>query len=146
MELQPKGCVLSILHDRYCVKHDSSCILTLSLSQSILIYFILNFVFLHFQILFHPIRIGQLWAIVNFSARCDLSYLSRELINCGRNKGIVGNIFLFYSLGDPQVVGSRHWPLISRYRASVRTQSPKLETIDSLYKPGADGQDHGMIR
>ncbi|RWW72269.1 hypothetical protein BHE74_00019930 [Ensete ventricosum] len=98
------------------------------------------------MILFHPIRIGQLWAIVNFSARCDLSYLSRELINCGRNKGIVGNIFLFYSLGDPQVVGSRHWPLISRYRASVRTQSPKLETIDSLYKPGADGQDHGMIR
>lgn len=26
---------------------------------------------------------------MNFSARCDTSQLSRELINCGRNKGIV---------------------------------------------------------
>ncbi|KAJ4976017.1 hypothetical protein NE237_001123 [Protea cynaroides] len=29
------------------------------------------------------------WALVNFSARCDMSYLSRKLINCGRNKGII---------------------------------------------------------
>ncbi|URE28760.1 DUF1785 domain containing protein [Musa troglodytarum] len=43
------------------------------------------------------------------------------------------------------VVGSRHWPLISRYRASVRIQSPKLEMIDSLYKPGENG-DEGMLR
>ncbi|KAJ8459913.1 hypothetical protein OPV22_032839 [Ensete ventricosum] len=43
------------------------------------------------------------------------------------------------------VVGSRHWPLISRYRASVRIQSPKLEMIDSLYKPGENG-DEGMVR
>ncbi|CAD5168573.1 unnamed protein product, partial [Musa acuminata subsp. malaccensis] len=221
--------------------------------------------------LFYPIQIDRLWAIVNFSARCDLSYLSRELINCGRNKGIqIKRPFTFFEedrewvRSDPvvrvekmfekikanlpehpqfllcvlperknsdiygpwkkknlhevgivtqcisptkindqyltnvllkinsklgginsllavehpcriplvneiptmilgmdvchgspgpsdfpsiaAVVGSRHWPLISRYRASVRTQSPKLETIDSLYKPGADGQDHGMIR
>ncbi|CAI9781689.1 unnamed protein product [Fraxinus pennsylvanica] len=33
------------------------------------------------------------------------------------------------------VVSSRQWPLISRYRAAVRTQSPKLEMIDSLFKP-----------
>ncbi|KAK8487735.1 hypothetical protein V6N12_030614 [Hibiscus sabdariffa] len=33
------------------------------------------------------------------------------------------------------VVSSREWPLISRYRAAVRTQSPKLEMIDSLFKP-----------
>lgn len=30
------------------------------------------------------------WIVVNFSARCDTSHISRELINCGRNKGIVG--------------------------------------------------------
>ncbi|CAN1220050.1 Protein argonaute 16 [Linum perenne] len=29
------------------------------------------------------------WGIVNFSAQCDMSNLSRELINCGRRKGIV---------------------------------------------------------
>ncbi|KAJ3669410.1 hypothetical protein LUZ60_011360 [Juncus effusus] len=44
------------------------------------------------------------------------------------------------------VVGSRHWPSISKYRASVRTQSPKLEMIDQLYKPQANGSDDGMIR
>ena len=45
-----------------------------------------------------------------------------------------------------QVVGSRCWPLISRYRASVRTQSPKVEMIDSLFKPLDDGKDDGIIR
>ncbi|KAI8008366.1 Protein argonaute 16 [Camellia lanceoleosa] len=34
-----------------------------------------------------PIRI-EWWVVVNFSACCDTSHLSRELINCGRNKGI----------------------------------------------------------
>ncbi|PSS12077.1 Protein argonaute like [Actinidia chinensis var. chinensis] len=34
-----------------------------------------------------PIRIER-WAVVNFSGHCDTSHLSRELINCGRNKGI----------------------------------------------------------
>lgn len=33
------------------------------------------------------------------------------------------------------VVGSKCWPLISRYRAAVRTQSPRLEMIDSLFQP-----------
>ncbi|CAM9002892.1 unnamed protein product [Rhodiola kirilowii] len=44
------------------------------------------------------------------------------------------------------VVGSRHWPLISRYRASVRTQSPKAEMIESLYKPISDTEDDGIIK
>ncbi|PQQ16165.1 protein argonaute 16 [Prunus yedoensis var. nudiflora] len=44
------------------------------------------------------------------------------------------------------VVGSRNWPLISRYRAAVRTQSPKLEMIDALYKPLENGTDAGIIR
>lgn len=43
-------------------------------------------------------------------------------------------------------VGSRNWPLISRYSASVRTQSAKQEMIDSLYKPLSDGNDDGMMR
>ncbi|KAJ3676589.1 hypothetical protein LUZ60_004001 [Juncus effusus] len=43
------------------------------------------------------------------------------------------------------VVSSRQWPLISKYRASVHTQSPKMEMIDSLFKPkGAD--DNGIVR
>ncbi|KAF5751651.1 hypothetical protein HS088_TW02G00667 [Tripterygium wilfordii] len=44
------------------------------------------------------------------------------------------------------VVGSRHWPLVSRYRASVRTQSPKVEMIDSLFKRVSDTEDEGIIR
>uniref|UniRef100_A0ACD5XQE4 Uncharacterized protein n=1 Tax=Avena sativa TaxID=4498 RepID=A0ACD5XQE4_AVESA len=221
--------------------------------------------------LFEPVKIER-WAIVNFSARCDMSRISRELINCGRSKGII--IERPYSLvdedsqarrctpiervermfdkvkanlpGPPEfllcvlperkncdiygpwkkknlhemgivtqcvvpsnkmndqyftnvllkinaklggmnsklamehrhmtpmvnkiptlilgmdvshgspgrsdipsiaaVVGSRCWPLISRYRASVRTQSPKVEMIDSLFKPLENGKDDGIIR
>ncbi|KAK4784213.1 hypothetical protein SAY86_018581 [Trapa natans] len=44
------------------------------------------------------------------------------------------------------VVGSCYWPHISRYRASMRTQSPKLETIDALYKPVLSGEDDGIMR
>ncbi|KAH9607290.1 hypothetical protein KSS87_022502 [Heliosperma pusillum] len=46
------------------------------------------------------------------------------------------------------VVSSRGWPSISRYRAAVRTQSPKVEIIDGLFKPvpGTTDQDEGMIR
>ncbi|TVT97533.1 hypothetical protein EJB05_57220, partial [Eragrostis curvula] len=43
------------------------------------------------------------------------------------------------------VVSSRQWPLISKYRASVHTQSPKQEMMSSLFKPrGTD--DDGLIR
>ncbi|XP_020595425.1 protein argonaute 16-like isoform X2 [Phalaenopsis equestris] len=211
------------------------------------------------------------WAIVNFSARCDLSHLSREMINCARKKGIiinrpftiieenhqfvrmepavrvekmfeevikrfpcppqlllcvlpekknsaiygpwkkknlhemgvvtqcvsparitenylnnvilkintklgginsllaveanpsiplvtdvptmiVGMVVSHGSLGLadlPSVaaaVGSRNWPLISRYSASVRTQSAKIGMINSLYKPLSNGEDDGMMR
>ncbi|KAK6144115.1 hypothetical protein DH2020_020935 [Rehmannia glutinosa] len=44
------------------------------------------------------------------------------------------------------VVSSRQWPSISRYRACVRTQSPKVEMIDSLYKRVSDTQDDGIMR
>lgn len=44
------------------------------------------------------------------------------------------------------VVSSRKWPSISRYRASVRTQSPKVEMIDSLFKKVSDNVDEGIIR
>ncbi|XP_020203105.1 protein argonaute 16 isoform X2 [Cajanus cajan] len=44
------------------------------------------------------------------------------------------------------VVGSRHWPLISRYRATVRMQASKLEMIDALFKPLENGSDDGIIR
>ena len=44
------------------------------------------------------------------------------------------------------MVSSRHWPLISRYRAAVRTQSPKVEMIDSLYKRISETEDDGIMR
>lgn len=45
-----------------------------------------------------------------------------------------------------QVVSSRQWPLISKYRACVRTQSPKVEMIDNLFKPVSEKEDEGIIR
>ncbi|XP_015873346.2 protein argonaute 4 [Ziziphus jujuba] len=44
------------------------------------------------------------------------------------------------------VVSSRQWPLISKYRASVRSQSPKVEMIDSLFKPVSETDDDGIMR
>ncbi|CAL4957224.1 unnamed protein product [Urochloa decumbens] len=44
------------------------------------------------------------------------------------------------------VVSSREWPLISKYRASVRSQSPKMEMIDSLFKPRGTDDDEGLIK
>ncbi|KAJ6864172.1 protein argonaute 4A-like [Populus alba x Populus x berolinensis] len=45
------------------------------------------------------------------------------------------------------VVSSRNWPLLSRYRASVRSQSPKVEMVDSLFKLTADKKDDcGIVR
>lgn len=44
------------------------------------------------------------------------------------------------------VVSSRQWPLISKYRASVRTQSSKVEMMDSLFKPANGKEDNGIIR
>ncbi|KAH0932582.1 hypothetical protein HID58_009699, partial [Brassica napus] len=46
------------------------------------------------------------------------------------------------------VVGSKNWPLISRYRAAVRTQSPKMEMIDSLFQPVEDpvNGDNGIMK
>ncbi|KAJ3684604.1 hypothetical protein LUZ61_013768 [Rhynchospora tenuis] len=48
------------------------------------------------------------------------------------------------------VVSSMQWPLISKYRASVHAQSPRLEMIDSLFKPNVtdDGpsKDEGIIK
>ncbi|KFK28673.1 hypothetical protein AALP_AA7G031700 [Arabis alpina] len=44
------------------------------------------------------------------------------------------------------VVSSREWPLISKYRACVRTQSPKVEMIDNLFKRLSDVEDEGIMR
>ncbi|KAK7322499.1 hypothetical protein VNO77_25880 [Canavalia gladiata] len=44
------------------------------------------------------------------------------------------------------VVSSRCWPQISRYRAAVRTQSSKVEMIQSLFDPVSDTEDKGIIR
>jgi len=69
MELQQQGCFLAALLLAYV---QGTLILSLS-----------------FQTLCEPISIER-WAIVNFSARCDMSHLSRDLITCGKRKGIVG--------------------------------------------------------
>ncbi|KAI3454374.1 hypothetical protein Pfo_011037 [Paulownia fortunei] len=44
------------------------------------------------------------------------------------------------------VVGSRQWPRISSYRASLRTLPPKVQMIDSLFKPMSEQEDAGIIR
>ncbi|CAM0944016.1 unnamed protein product [Alopecurus aequalis] len=44
------------------------------------------------------------------------------------------------------VVSSREWPLISKYRATVHTQLPKVEMISSLFKPWGTKDDDGLIR
>ncbi|KAL0875862.1 hypothetical protein Bca101_025567 [Brassica carinata] len=48
------------------------------------------------------------------------------------------------------VVSSRQWPLISKYRACVRTQSRKVEMIDNLFKLVPDKEeklvDEGIFR
>ncbi|RHN51302.1 putative post-transcriptional gene silencing PAZ-Argonaute family protein [Medicago truncatula] len=44
------------------------------------------------------------------------------------------------------VVSSRQWPLISKYRACVRTQGSKVEMIDNLFKPMPNNEDAGIIR
>ncbi|XP_020224237.1 protein argonaute 4B [Cajanus cajan] len=44
------------------------------------------------------------------------------------------------------VASSRCWPQITRYRATVRTQSSKVEMIQSLFKPVDNTQDKGIIR
>ncbi|KAF8720530.1 hypothetical protein HU200_023783 [Digitaria exilis] len=43
------------------------------------------------------------------------------------------------------VVGSRCWPLLSQYRASIRIQPQKAEMINSLFTPLYNGNDGGMI-
>ncbi|KAK1664254.1 hypothetical protein QYE76_052413 [Lolium multiflorum] len=43
------------------------------------------------------------------------------------------------------VVSSLEWPNISKYRASVCTQAPRLETIDKLFKQVGD-DDQGLIK
>ncbi|KAK6164049.1 hypothetical protein DH2020_000913 [Rehmannia glutinosa] len=165
------------------------------------------------------------WAVVNFSARCDVRGLIRDLIKVGEMKGITVEApfdvfeenqqfrrapplvrvekmleqvqeklpgppkFLLCLLPErkncdiygpwkrknlsdfgvvtqclaPQrvndqyltnlllkinakVVSSRQWPSISRYRACVRTQSAKVEMIDSLYKRVSDTEDDGIMR
>lgn len=52
---------------------------------------------LFMQILQDPVKIG-VWAVVNFSTRVDMSYVSRQLINCGRRKGIVSHVQILASL------------------------------------------------
>ncbi|XP_003598353.2 protein argonaute 4A [Medicago truncatula] len=49
------------------------------------------------------------------------------------------------ALSIAAVVSSRCWPQISRYKAVVRTQSSKVEIVQSLFKPVSDTKDDGII-
>ncbi|KAI9075853.1 hypothetical protein K1719_042220 [Acacia pycnantha] len=44
------------------------------------------------------------------------------------------------------VVSSRHWPQISRYRALIHAQSPKVEMIANLFNFVSDTKDDGIFR
>ncbi|KAF3455920.1 hypothetical protein FNV43_RR00563 [Rhamnella rubrinervis] len=52
------------------------------------------------------------------------------------------SVSIFHSL----IAFGWQWPLIFKYRVSVRTQSPKVEMIDSLYKKVSDTKDDGIMR
>ncbi|PWA48669.1 Argonaute/Dicer protein, PAZ [Artemisia annua] len=90
----------------------------------------------------------------------DVSYVSPgpsdvpsiDLVNyCSLFGSHIKNLVNFFSsllnsyCNGLQVVSSRHNPLISRYRASLRTQSLKVEMIDSLFKKVSDTKDDGII-
>ena len=52
-----------------------------------------------------------------------------------------------YSVGDFRLLAPEVGHLIiSRHRTAVRTQSPKMEMIDTLYEPLSNGKDDGIIR
>ncbi|MFS7889273.1 putative post-transcriptional gene silencing PAZ-Argonaute family [Helianthus anomalus] len=65
-------------------------------------------------------------------------YLGMDLSHGSRGRSDVPSI--------AAVVSSRKWPLISWYRASVRSQSARVEMIDALFKPVSAVEDDGMIR
>ncbi|KAL0905182.1 hypothetical protein M5K25_027369 [Dendrobium thyrsiflorum] len=44
------------------------------------------------------------------------------------------------------VVSIRRWPLISKYKASTKTQSSKVEIINSFFKLTTENDDDGIIR
>ncbi|PIN23080.1 Translation initiation factor 2C (eIF-2C) [Handroanthus impetiginosus] len=44
------------------------------------------------------------------------------------------------------VIGSREWPRISSYRASLRALPPKVHMIDSLFNPMSQQEDAGIVR
>lgn len=54
---------------------------------------------------------------------------------------LIDNLYLLL-----QVVGSRKWPLISCYRASVHTQPRKVQLMDSLFQPVSEKEDKGSFR
>lgn len=49
------------------------------------------------QKLIEPTKVER-WAVVNFSARCDIRNLIRDLIKCGSMKGIVGLFSLSFAV------------------------------------------------
>uniref|UniRef100_A0A8R7VDU1 Protein argonaute 4B n=1 Tax=Triticum urartu TaxID=4572 RepID=A0A8R7VDU1_TRIUA len=88
---------------------------------------------------------------LNTLLQCELSPAPAVLPIVGKLPTII--LGMYVSHGQPgqsdrpsnaAVVNSREWPLISKYRATVHTQSPKLEMLSSLFKPW--GKDDGLIR
>lgn len=82
------------------------------------------------------------------SGRSDMPSISAVCDHPGFCTNLFANCqpMIISCLNKLQVVGSRCWPLISQYRASIRAQSPKLEIIDALYKPLVSGEDDGIMR
>ncbi|KAM0859753.1 hypothetical protein ACQ4PT_046986 [Festuca glaucescens] len=70
----------------------------------------------------------------------SLSTLQRSKLVEGSRQKPLDRVFTL-----SRVVSSLEWPDISKYRASVCTQAPRLETIDNLFKQVGD-DDQGLIR
>ncbi|GMP47235.1 hypothetical protein CsSME_00015089 [Camellia sinensis var. sinensis] len=84
--------------------------------------------------LFTPIRI-EWWEVVNVSAHCDTSHLSRELINCGRKKGLEVNKmwagFSFINAADSDAV-STEWEVESDDESEEESEFHKSSARGSV--------------
>ncbi|KAK9924508.1 hypothetical protein M0R45_032874 [Rubus argutus] len=77
--------------------------------------------------LLNPTRIDR-WIVVNFSARCDTSHISRELINSGRKKGILIERPFMLLEEEPRSRRQSHAIRVEKMFEQIQTKLPSPPT------------------